>query len=278
MDTKIWHKLAHIDRRILWGLQVLLMAVVLLRPIGLPIPVGGQTQDMYDFYESLPEGSIVYFEYGYDPSGEHELSPMVAAMLHHAFQRGLRVVSGGLWTFGPTLGQQIYEEIAPLYDVEYGVDFVNLGFNPGGQILAMAMVDDLWTAVRGVDIEGTRLEDLSLMHEVPRLTADYVAAICVFSEGSPGTVDWLHAVTEPTGIPLTAGTITMLVPEAATYLDAGQYRAIIPGNRGAAEYEFLVGAPGPAIAGQDVLSAMSVYLWLLIIVGNIAFVKMSKRR
>ena len=278
MDTNIWYKLAHIDRRILWAIQVLVMAAVLLRPIGLPIPVGSQTQNMYDFYESLPEGSIVLFEFGYDPSGEHELGPMVAAMFHHAFQRGLRVVGNGLWTFGPTLAQQTYEEIAPQYDVEYGVDFVNLGFNAGQEVLAMAMVDDLWEAVRGVDYDGNRLADLPLMAEVPRLTADYVAAICVFAEGNPGTREWLHAVTERTGIPLTSGTITMLVPEAQTYIDAGQYRAIIPGNRGAAEYEFLVGAPGPAIAGQDVLSAMSIYLWVLIVVGNIAFMKMSKRR
>ena len=278
VNGNIWTKLGQIDRRILWTVQFIIMVVVLLRPIGLPIRVSRESQNMFDFYESIPQGSIVWFEFGYDPSGEHEISPMVSALFHHAFQRGLRVVGSGLWMFGPTLGQNIFEEIGPQYEAEYGIDFVNLGYNPGGEMLAKALVDDVWTTVRGVDHFGTPLSELPLMAEVPKLTKDYVAAITVFAEGSPGATAWLHSVTQPTGIPLTEGCITMSVPQAMPYLQSGQFRAIIPGSRGAAEYEFLVGRPGAAIAGQDVLSMMSVYLWILIIIGNIAFVKTSKKR
>ena len=279
MERGIWTRLANVDRRIIWGIQLAIMTVILLRPIGFPVPVGDTTQDMYDFYESLPEGSIVWFEFGYAVSGEHEINALVAVMFHHAFQRNLRVVASGLWPFGPDLGQRVFENaIEPLYDVDYGVDYVNLGFNPGGEMLARQLVDDVWNTVRGVDHFGNRLADLPLMAEVPRLTKDYVAAICVFTEGSPGPQEWLEAVTERTGIPLTVAAPTGHVPGARPFLASGQYAALLPGARGCAEYEFLVGQPGSALGAMDVLSGMTLYLWLLVVLGNIAYVATQKRK
>ena len=275
----MWQKLANIDRRILWAIQLVIMVVILLRPIGLPIQVGAETQRYYDFLDNLPEGSIIWLEYGFAPSGEVEIGPMVTATFHHAFSRGLRVVGGGLWPVGPHIAESLFNEIADQYpDVEYGVNYVNLGFNPGQEMLARQLVDDVWRTVRNVDHYGNPLSELPLMEEVPRLTADYVSALIVFSEGSPGPEEWLAAVTEHTGIPQLIGAIQMSVPRMMPYIATGQYAAIIPGARGTAEYEFLLGQPGSAIAGQDVMSAMTVYLWLLILVGNVAFTMTTRRK
>ena len=275
-----WQKVANIDRRILWAIQIVIICAILLRPIGLPIQVGSETQRFYDFMDNLPEGSIVWLAYEFAPSGEVEIGPMVTAVFHHAFSRGLRVVGAGLWPIGPHIAESLLEEIIDQYpDVEYGVNYVNLGFNPGQEILARQLVDDVWRTVRNVDHFGNSLADLPLMAEVPRLTKDYVSAIIVFSEGSPGPEEWLAAVTEPTGIPQLVGAIQMSVPRMMPYVATGQYAAIIPGARGTAEYEFLLGQPGSAIAGQDVMSAMALYLWVLIALGNVAmrFTSSKKR-
>ncbi len=267
-----WDRVSNLDRRILWAVQMIIVVAILLRPIGLPIAVSSETQLAYDFFDNLPPGSIIWADFGTSGAALVELGPMIYAFFTQAFNNNLRVIGGTLWAEGPAIGQIIFEEIQEEFpDVEYGVDFVNVGYKPGTQILVRGLVDDVFEACRGVDYFARPLADYPLMQEVPRLTADYVDAIIVFAEGSPGGREWYEAAAGPEGIPLIQGTIQMSIPEAMPFLRGGQYAAIIPGNRGAAEYEFLVGRPGEAIATQDANSAMALWLITVLILGNLGF-------
>jgi len=60
----VWQKLANIDRRIIYALMILVIALSLIKPVGLAIVPTAETQRVYDFIDALPSGSIVYL--GFD--------------------------------------------------------------------------------------------------------------------------------------------------------------------------------------------------------------------
>ncbi len=268
-----WHKAADIDNRYMYAVVFIFAAVLVLRPLGLPVPIGSHIQDWYDYVEALPEGSVIWMDTPQSPAAWAEMGPMVRATLIHLFRGDVRVVMGSMRQMGDRLSSGVLEEVLELFpDVEYGVDVVHLGWRPGGSdVMLRAATRDIMQAYDGVDFYGNRLEDLPLMQDVPRLHPDYFVCAVVTTSGTPGAEQFLQYVIEPTGLPMIVGQNAVGVPRAMAFLDAGQFRAIIPGSTGCAQYELLLDEPGMALAAQDVLSVGMLYVTLMIILGNIAW-------
>lgn len=275
----IYERMMNIDRRIIYAILAILVIIIVLKPLGLPVKVGSDTQHFHDYMESLPEGSVVWLDTAYGPGTIGELNPMVIATLRHAFSLGHKVIIAAMWEQGPQLAQDMLEMVMAEYpDVEYGEDVVHLGFRPGGAAAVLQQHQkSIEETVAGVDHLGNKISELPLMQEVPKLTNEYVDFIVVYETGSPGTIDYLTYVTQEQGIPLSTGIIAMSVPGTKPYLDSGQYEAIIPGSRGAAEYEMLIGHPAKAVKSQDAISAAALYAVLLIIIGNIGYLFLQNK-
>ena len=275
-----WHKFMNMDRRIMWAAMFVIVGVILLRPIGLPIEVGPTSQSFYDYVENVPVGSTIWVESGFSSGSLPEQGPQLRAFLIQAFRRDFRIVMSSLGVDGAQLGQDIFEEVRDTYfpDLEYGVDFVNVGYRPGELVFATAMGDDLIAATGGVDVFGRSLADMPLIQDVPRLHGDYVAFMAQFWGHEPGPDRWYGAVGHPNRVPIIVGTAQMVVPQAIPFLEAEIIHANIPGMRGAAEYESLVGELGAATAGQDVTSSMVIFITLLVILGNVAFIITTKSK
>ncbi len=275
----MWDKMMSIDKRIIFAIVFIIVAFGLLNPIGIPIEVGRQAQRHYDFMESLPDGGILWVDPALSPGSIPELGPMMTATFHHAFRKDMRIVSFNMhWELGPALIQGIFEEVGPMYGKEYGVDFVNLGWQAGGAPVRLQGAVSNIAEVNPVCFQGRPISEHPLMSEVPRLGPEFVDHIVVFPSGNPGTEDYLAYVVEPTGVTISEGSLQMSIANALPFLDAGQYQSIIPGSRGAAEYELLLGEPGSAIAVQDVLSLAAVFITLLLIVGNVGHYMARKGR
>ena len=276
-QQSFWHQMLAIDRRILYTIIFVFVAYIVISPLGLPVPVTAHTQSFYNEIEAIPEGGVLWLDCAFQQGSWGELGPMVEATLRHAFQNDVRVVMSAMWEMGGRMAEfalsNVLEDPAYADMVEYGEDVVNLGFRPGGvAVVLRSATDDVYSTFAGVDHHGDPLDDMPLAMEVERLHPDYVDFSVVYESGSPGGADWLRYVHEPTGLPMGIGIIQMSVPAAASYIDAGQYEAMIPGARGAAEYETLIDEPGMGLAAQDVLSVGMLYVTLLIILGNIAWV------
>jgi hypothetical protein len=266
-----WDKVAMMDRRIMWVIIFVLVFAILLAPLGLPITVGDQTRQWHDTIADLPDGGVLWIEIGYSAGASAELNPQTRATIIQAFRKDMTVVMSSLWAEGPQIAQGLVEEIATKMDKEYGKDWVNLGYKPGGKIVAKAYTSDVVETAKNRDHFGDPIADMPIIKEVPALTSEYVDFIAVISSGTPGGKEWLAAASDPQGIPMGQGTLQMSIPEAMPFLESGQYTAIIPGARGAAEYELLIESPGPAIAGQDVTSILALYLVVLLVLGNLAY-------
>ena len=207
--------------------------------------------------------------FDFDPSAIPELLPMGRAAIIHAFKRNYRLILFGNWTQGPMLAQDLAEPIAKKMGKEYGKDWVNLGYKPGGSVTIRRMVDDLWDGAANVDIKGNSLASLPIMSKIHKLTDIAVVFSCTV--GGNGMQFWLEYLGQPNGVPITGGTVSVMVPGYMPYVQSGQFKGILMGLRGAAEYEMLVGVPDKAVAGMDAQSASHLLVIVLIILGNVGY-------
>jgi len=275
----MWEKMQKIDSRIIFLVLAIAIMIPLFKPLGMPISINQDlTQKFYDVMESLPEGSVLWFGTEYSAGASAELNPQLAAVFRHAMSRNLKVILFGMWQEGAALSREVVDPIAKEMGKEYGVDYVNLGYKPGGTAVLRTMLKDLWGASAGVDINGTPLENFPLLSDITYVGPDTIDAVIVFTSGSPGDGDYLTYWTDPMGMILITGQVAVQVPSRMPYIQSGQYKGLIPGLRGAAEYEKLIGKPGVATQLMDAQSAAHTAIIILVILGNIAFFgeKLSK--
>ena len=92
----MWEKLANIDRRVIYVLMIVVVALALLNPIGMAIVPSEETKRAYDFIESLPSGSVIYLGMDFDASAMPELMPALQAVIRQGFRKDLRFIAGGM--------------------------------------------------------------------------------------------------------------------------------------------------------------------------------------
>jgi len=89
---KFLHKFLGMDRRIIFALVALAIAVPMLLPLNFKVTSSPPVQQLYDFIDRLKPGTPVMLSVDYDPSTDAELTPMAVALLRHCFKRHLPVV------------------------------------------------------------------------------------------------------------------------------------------------------------------------------------------
>jgi hypothetical protein len=270
-----WHDhLLTIDRRILYGLMFLAVLIPSLLPIGLPIRITPEVQNVYDRIDALPAGSIVMFPLEYDPSTAAELEPMAIAMLRHAFSKNLRVLGLCLSSTGVTLVESEIAGVAREYNKEYGKDYVYLGYQAYPGIVIMTMGENFRTPFP-LDYYGTRLDDIPMMRGVK----NYDDVALVFTVNATSGIDsWITYGQGRYKFQLGLGSAAVMATNYYQYLQSGQLFGIISGLRGAAEYEILIKQGTVARKGMDVQSIAHALIIAFIIMGNITYLIEKRRR
>jgi hypothetical protein len=268
-------RLSQVDRRILFLLVALAVIIPLLIPMGLPVDITKPVLDIYNKVESLPIGSIVVVSADYDPGSEAELYPATQAFLEHCFRRNLRVYMIGLWPGGTTLGNIALNEIAPRYSKVYGVDYINVGYRPGGQVMLVSLGRNVADIVRS-DYAGVPIDSFPLGRAVK--SARDMSLVMTLSAGDPGVLHWIIYFNARYGTPIACATTAIMAPQQYPYLSSGQLVGMLGGLKGAAEYETLVKRRGRAIAGMDSQSIVHVLLVIFILLGNIILLYQKRMR
>ncbi|MBM3318545.1 MAG: hypothetical protein FJY75_11905 [Candidatus Eisenbacteria bacterium] len=270
-----WYEpLLAIDRRVLYALMFLAVLIPTLLPIGLPIRITPEVQNVYDRIDGLRPGEIVFYALEYDPSTAAELEPMAMAMLRHAFSKDLRVLACCLSSTGVTLVEDEIARVAREYDREYGRDYVYLGYQPYPGIVIMTMGENFRTPFP-LDYYKTPLDELPMMRGV----RNYDDVALVFTVNATSGID--HWITYGQGrykFPLGLGSAAVMATNYYQYVQSGQLFGIISGLRGAAEYEMLIDKGTVARKGMDVQSIAHALIVLFILFGNIAFLVERRRR
>lgn len=264
----IWDKLENLDRRILFWVIVLVVAIPLVNPLGFPIKVSERVQEAYDFCEELLEpGDIVLIDLGTGVGPMPETMPGMLAIINQIMQHDGRIV------FATEYGPEAVAVIEIAMDMTlrkdttlvYGEDYVNFGFYSGGTTAVKRLASD-WSQVFTRDNYGNLNEDLPIMEDIENAQSFKL----VWHIGSKTA--WITYWALAEDIPLCMTYMALMIPNLMPYYAAGDIQ-FLGGQRENAEYEILVGVPGPGVPAMDYQSLAHIFIILLVILGNAGYVK-----
>ena len=264
-------KFKNLDRRWVFLFVFLAVLIPLLMKLGMKIHTTEPVENIYNFINNLPEGSVVLISFDYGPSTETELSPAAVALVRHCFKRKLKIVTLALWPMGAQMSQNVMAKVAKMDDinVEYGKDYVNLGYKAGGTVLLMSIKDG-FAQQFPEDINGRPVSDLPLMNKVKDYSS--CALVTSLSAGVPGIREYIIIVSSQFGRKVAGACTAVTAPEMYTFLNSGQLLGLMGGLKGAAEYEKLTGyEDGTALKGMDAQSVVHAVITLFIIFSNIVY-------
>ena len=262
-----------IDRRIIFLVIGLCTLLPLLYPVGLPIKISSEVRGVYDHIESLPERSVFFMSFDFDPASKPELHPQAIALLRHAFRKNLRVVTMTLWVTGTGLAEQIVTQVAKEMGKENGKDYVFLGWSPGNTAVIINLGQNLYNTFPS-DYGGKPTKGLPVLDGVQSLKD--VTYMVSLGAGNPGVEAWYVFGKDKYKFEMGGGCTGVMAPGLYPLLRSGQINGLIGGLRGAAEYESLIDQKGKAVAGMDAQSATHVAIIVLVIICNLFYFSMRR--
>ena len=292
----IFIKLGQLDRRLIYLLVSLSVLIPLLNPnlLQLPTKTTKNTQIVFDSLNDLKENDKVLLSFEYGASTKPEIHPMSIAILNHLFSKGIKVYIVSLWPEGVMMAADAINEIVDsnLFKVEYGIDYINLGYKQGGPVVIRGIATNIGS-VFTQDVHLTLLDEIPMMNNIKDVRDfDFVFDL---SAGFPGNAEWVQYACDEYKIPLSSGCTSIMVTDAIPYVESGQLKGIIAGMPGAAEYENLVYdylnnleynkfmnknvdiTPGKATSRMSAQSITHLLMVLFIIFGNISYYLTRKK-
>lgn len=274
----MWESIRNLDRRWIFLAMAITVAVPILLQQTFPEAATDIVKQAFSAVEELPSGSSILLPFDYDPSGAGELTPMATAFVRHCAAKGHKMYFLSLWPLG---GQMIDEQIRNVIhsdfpDLEYGEDYVNLGYKEGREavirVVATNLKEKFPTDNRGINLnEIPMTQDIESVQEM-----DLILNICA---GDPGTKEWVQYVGTPYRVPIVTGCTGVQYPLFLPYYP-DPIVGMLPAIKGAAEYEELLGEKYPRYSDPQFKEGyrrmppqMAAHLLIvgLIILGNIIF-------
>jgi len=262
------------DRR--WIFLAVGLLVILPLAFGFhiaPVVPSHRAKGFYDAIERLPEGSTVLVAGDYDPGTRAENYPMHLAATRQLMRRNIKIIGVELYPAGVPLADDVLRIVAAEYDKKIGIDYVNLGYKVGNELVMSSMGSSI-PKTYPVDSRGIPVAQVPVMRGIENF--QQIDMIVSISAGYPGTKEWVQQVVSRFHVPMVAGVTAVSAPEYYPYLQAGQLQGLLGGMAGAAEYEVLVGKPALATRGMDAQSLAHLFIAFMILLGNLAFLPQRK--
>lgn len=276
---KFLERFDQINPKIIYIVMAIALIAPVLRPIGMPLTVNKDTTEpVFNWVEGMAPGDVIVFDTAYSGGSDSELSPQLSAWFKHCMKKGVKVIGVSQWQqAGPlaiaTLEAATAELAKEGITVQYGIDWVYVGYKAGGVVTWRAMQNDFWRACADVDYYGKAFKDLPLMAKLPKWTNDYSKGIFILSAGDPGTGTYTTYFAEQ---PMYIGNVAVQVSGSMNLLRSGQAKGILAGLRGAAEYEKMLNQPGYATKLMDAQSMGHLAIIILVILGNVSYALKKK--
>ena len=256
------------DPRPIYIITLIVLVFPLINPIALPIPISDWTRGMYDFIEDMaPEERILltgHWGYRYG-----ELYPQFLAVLEHCARKGVKIVILDGSPETPTFTQAAFKELSIPERLEYGVDYIELGYLPGGEVMIAGLCANFYSIVQK-DYFGNLLSEMEITTDIKDIR-DF-AAVIVFT-GSADSQSWLNQAYAPYGVPVGHSLYAAKVVDSEAYFRAGAIFGIINGLRGSAEYELLINRPGVGASMMGSASLVHLLVIFALALGAVAFLQ-----
>jgi hypothetical protein len=284
----IFEKLMALDRRWVFLLLVIVCVAAFYIPFEVPIITEPETEKIYDFIDSLPEGDIVFVAVDYDPNSLAELHPMTYTIVEHAWRKKLRIIFTALSQNGPGMVDQAIRDLTdslaqpaeyngvqyPGREIVNGVDYTFLGYKPYYALVIAGMGQD-FSLPFPTDYYGTPLDSIPMMKGV--INYDQVACVVSISGGTIADA-WIAYGQGPFGFPLFFGLTGVMTAQYYPFYGSGQVSGLMGGLLGAAQYEELADNPGRAKEGMKIQLMSHLVIILFIVMGNIGYFAERRRQ
>jgi len=239
---------------------IVLTAIPLIMPLGLPVPIDPQTIEVYDLIEGLQPGTYVLVGGTFNVAMWSDVGPGWVVIFDHLFDKDVKIVFADFGMGDSALLIDKYIELPQ--DKVYGVDFVNLGLIPGAETAQAAFASDIQTIAQS-DISGIPTSQLPIMQGLSDLN-DF--SLTIF--GADGSEKAAGQWKQKYGVPLIGYPNTMGTPPVIPFYISGQIDALLAGLSGGTQYEILRGKPGNGAATMDAQSLSHILVIGLIVIGN----------
>jgi len=194
----------------------------------------------------------------------------------------MRVVSVSLNIQGTSLGRDLLSQVGGELGAVDGVDYVHLGFKPGGSQVILGMGESI-AQVYPTAADGRPIADLPVMEGVK--TYDDVSLLIDFAAGNLPFA-WIAFAGERYNQKIAAGITAVMATDLYPYLQSGQLVGVINGLKGAAEYAALLDEhyeeeltwKYPPMRAMNAISIAHVLIVALIILGNYQYFTRHRRR
>ncbi len=262
-------KIGKIKRQWIFLIVGLSVLIPLVFPVNIPIQPSEHSKTVYEALNNLDTNSKILLSFEYGPSTKPEIHPMAVGILRLLLKKNHKIYGMALWPDGLFMSEEIFKQVAEEeYNLNYGIDYVNLGFKPGNEAVVKGVASDI-RKLFSKDTKGNKLETLPIMENINNIKDfDFVFS---FSAGFPGSKEWLQFATDPNKIPLSTGCTSIQVTEVLPYVESGQIIGILAGMPGAAEFEKLIDMPGKATGLMAAQSFAHIIIILFIVLGNIHY-------
>lgn len=257
--------------QILASVIFVIIIALIIYPVSIPFPLSKYTKQYYEFIQSIPEGAVVGFMVGDMPHTRPQLQSSTVLTMIELWEKGSKIV---FWTDQALSNPILMDYIALAQTklergLEYGIDYVNLGYILGGEIGQASFLKNIRFTTSGVDIFGIDLDDLPIMMKVnggADMKYGFANTSCESTESR-----YIRQWQLPYGAEIATINCARGLPTLTIYLETGQLKGVANGLLGSAEMERLTGNLGTAHRQIMVVSFMGLYLTLLIILGNVPF-------
>jgi len=264
-------KILDLDHRIIATVIMVLIIYTLLFPFKIPFPITDYTQNYYNFVDGIEPESTVGFMLSDTPSTRPSLQSSSVLTCELLFEKNVKIIFWQDEAAGPPIYEDYIVIIQEALDrqLEYGVDYVNLGYIAGAESGTAAFLADIRKTVGGVDAYGTSVDDQPVMQGINKgsdFGYGFANVACRCTEPL-----YVRQWQQPYGVPIATVNCAMDLTAVQPYLATGQLAGTANGLLGSAEMEYLTGTLGIAFGQTLSVSIVGVYFVLLIIVGNVLF-------
>jgi len=276
-------KLMRMDRRYIFAFVAICVLIPLLFPIGLPTYITKPVKDFFNAIDNVPSNrKPVLVALDFEASTMPELLPMAKAVLRHCFSKNIKILLISLYPQGTGMIEMALDEVLKEYNKKYGIDYVFLGYMPGGSAVILSLGESI-SHTFPKDYYGNRVDTLPMMSDV--YNYDDIPLVVTISS-SAYALYWVIYAGTSYHQRVVCGVTAVMAPEYYPYLETGQFEGMLGGLKGASEYENLVeqyrySKPGirkAASIGMDAQSFVHLLIIVLVIIGNVAFFTIRRRK
>ncbi len=272
--------LEKIDRRIIFLFVGISLSIPILIGVNLRPAKMQASEEFFNQVQKLDSnsGKIVLLASDWGPSTMAENRPQTMVAIEHLMRKRIPFAMVSLFPIAapfleelPLLVKEKLEKETG-QSWEYGKDWTNLGFRPGGSLMVQNFAKSKDFAVfLETDAQSTPISEIPMMSSIKSI--EDIAMLMEFT-GSVGAFNvWLQFFSGP---PYVHGCTSITIPEAFNYYSSKQIVGLFEGVAGAAYYELRLSEifstrakGGEASSTNSGLSFAQLGVFAFIFLGNL---------